>query len=101
MFPTEAMPVLIPIPISSIGLSLRAPFRLQFGEASQHIHGAEAAALGVIGLVKRSAPDGHHRVADVFIERALVAKNDPRHLGEVAVQQGPRVPARRAIPKSW
>ena len=101
MLPTEAMPVLIPMPISSTGLALRAPLHLQFRQARQHAHRAQAAALGVIGFIERSAPDGHHRVTDIFIERALVAKNNARHFRQVAVEQVGERLARRALRKWW
>ena len=87
MFPTEAMPVLMPMPISSTGLPLGAPLHLQFGQAREHVHGAQAAAFGVVGFVERSAPDGHHRVADIFIKRALMAKNYFSHFRKVTVEQ--------------
>ena len=76
MFPTDAMPVLIPMPISSTGHPSGAPVFCISARRASMFTARGAASLGVIGLVERRAPDGHHRVTDVFIERALMAKND-------------------------
>ena len=41
----------------------------------------------MVWLFKRRAPERHHRVADVFVERALRVEDDLRHIGQVAVEE--------------
>src|SRR4029077_18681844 len=43
--------------------------------------------VGVSWLGKRRAPERHHGVTNVLVERAAMPEDDLRHLGEVAVQQ--------------
>ena len=39
------------------------------------------------GLVVGGAPEGHHRITYVFVQRALVLEDDARHVGQILVQK--------------
>src|ERR1700690_891591 len=41
----------------------------------------------MLRFLERRAPQSHHRVADIFVERAFVAEDDARHFREVTIQQ--------------
>ena len=43
--------------------------------------------MRVAGIFKGRTPESHDRVADVFIEGALIAEDDAGHIGEIAVEQ--------------
>ena len=52
----------------------------------QHIESREHGAARVVRRAHRRAPEGHERIADEFIERALVLEDRVRHRREVRVQ---------------
>src|ERR1700676_1190143 len=41
----------------------------------------------MVRLLERCAPKSHHRIADVFVERALSVEDDASHVGEIAVEE--------------
>ena len=56
-------------------------------EARDHFERGVATLGRVVRLFKRRAPERHHRVADVFVERAVVAEDDLRHVRQIFVEQ--------------
>ena len=87
ILPTDATPVLSPTPMSSTGLpSAFHFFCISLSRAI--ISSAAWQAFGrVVPVFERRAPEGHHRVADIFVERAVVAEDDLRHVRQIFVQQ--------------
>ena len=39
------------------------------------------------GLLERRSPEGHHRVANVFVESAVVFENQTSHVRKILVQE--------------
>ena len=63
------------------------PFFVEPHERLRHFERAVASGLRVIALRVGRAPEGHDRVADVFIERAKIGEEDVRHCTEIFVEQ--------------
>ncbi len=72
MLPTQAMPVLMPMPMLT-GRSVQAEGidPVQFGKCRTHAQRRLRRAPRVIVDIERRVPEGHDRVADVLVERAL------------------------------
>ena len=63
------------------------PFFLHFLEARDHVERRMATIGRVVPVFKRRAPECHHRIADILIERTVVAEDDPRHVRQIFVEQ--------------
>src|SRR5258707_11456487 len=68
-------------------LAFRLPFFLQLADASHHVQSGLAGEYRVALLFERSAPKGHHRVTNVFIECAAMLKDDLSHVGEILIEE--------------
>ncbi len=68
-------------------LAFGFPLFLQLADALHHVQRRFAGAVGVAGFFEGRAPEGHYRVADVFIERALAIENDAGHIGKIEIQE--------------
>src|SRR3990172_5006925 len=65
-----------------VALEVLVPGRERVAHLGGRAHGAE----GVVLVDRRHAEDGHHRIADEFLDRAAVALQDLLHRGERAAE---------------
>ena len=68
-------------------LSFRRPLFLQLADAVHHLQCGFASLRRVPRFFEGRAPESHDRVADIFIERAVVIENQAGHVREVLVQK--------------
>ena len=85
MLPTMASPWLIPIAHAETHPALDAPAIVQFLQARAHSEGGPRRRLGVRGraVAVHVSPDRHDRVADEFIERAIVLEDHRHHAAQI------------------
>ena len=70
-----------------IWLVLRPPLLPELGDPAHHLERGTTGSDGMAGLDEWRAPEGHHRVADIFVERARVVEHDLGHIGEILIEQ--------------
>ncbi len=68
-------------------LAFGFPLFLQLADALHHIQRRFAGAIGVARLLERCAPEGHHGVTDVLVERAVAIENDTRHVRKIKIKK--------------
>ena len=86
MLPATMSPVLMPMPMSSVGMPVGGPLRVQARQLLDHRQRRLHRVVGVVGIVERRAEQRHDHVADELVDRALVREHDRHHAREVLVQ---------------
>ena len=67
--------------------ALGFPFLLHFADAGHHFQRGVASPGGVAGFFERRAPEGHHGITNVFVERAVVIEYEAGHIREILVEE--------------
>src|SRR6266446_1691023 len=68
-------------------LAFGFPFLLHLADALHHFQYGITGSGRVAGFFKGRAPEGHHRVADVLVESAMVLENQAGHVRKILVQE--------------
>ena len=87
MLPAIIGPVLMPMPISSVGRPSSAHRALSTPSCVHHVECRLHCVLRMVGVVERSPEQRHHHVPDELIERSPVQEHQVDHAREVFVQR--------------
>ena len=79
-------PLLMPIPMPSVGRPSAAHSLVQIGKYVDHLQCRLDGVIGMVRIVERRAEERHHHVADELVERAAVGEDDVHHPREVFVE---------------
>ena len=63
------------------------PLAIQIDQRAAHLLNRAHRVLGMIGIVQRRVPERHDAIADIFVDRALVARDDLRHRRQKMVHE--------------
>ncbi len=83
------------------GFAFRFPLLLQFVDALHHVERGVASLDSVARVLVWGAPEGHDRVADVFVQSALSIEDDLASYQKDSHSGRARVPARRVFRRWW
>src|SRR5882724_4693205 len=87
MLPTLATPVFRPMPMSRCGLPSDSHFFCISRTRSIILSTVSQALAAWPGSSKGAPPEGHHRVANVLVQSAVVFENKAGHVRKILIQK--------------